>query len=57
MSWPSLQRFEDYYVEGALIWLDADTLIREKTGGKKSLCARVTIGTFHHDPDASCASD
>ena len=37
MSWPSLQRFEDYYVEGALIWLDADTLIRDKTGGKKSL--------------------
>src|SRR5208337_4587126 len=23
--------------EGALLWLDADTLIREKTGGKKSL--------------------
>jgi predicted metalloprotease with PDZ domain len=27
----------DFYDEGALIWLDADTLIREKTGGKKSL--------------------
>jgi predicted metalloprotease with PDZ domain len=37
MSWPSWQRFEEYYTEGALIWLDADTLIREKTGGKKSL--------------------
>jgi predicted metalloprotease with PDZ domain len=37
MSWPSWQRFEDYYAEGALIWLDADTLIRENTGGKKSL--------------------
>jgi len=37
MSWPNWQRFEDYYAEGALIWLDADTLIREKTGGKKSL--------------------
>ena len=37
MSWPSWQRFEEYYVEGALIWLDADTLIREKTQGKKSL--------------------
>ena len=31
------QRSEDYYSEGQLIWLDADTLIREKTGGKKSL--------------------
>jgi predicted metalloprotease with PDZ domain len=27
----------DYYDEGLLIWLDADTLIREKTGGQKSL--------------------
>ena len=36
-SWTSWQRSEDYYSEGLLIWLDADTLIREKTGGKKSL--------------------
>lgn len=36
-SWTSWQRSEDYYSEGQLIWLDADTLIREKTGGKKSL--------------------
>jgi len=27
----------DYYREALLIWLDADTLIRERTGGKKSL--------------------
>ncbi|MGH7027947.1 M61 family metallopeptidase [Brevundimonas sp.] len=27
----------DYYRESLLIWLDADTLIREGTGGKKSL--------------------
>ena len=37
MSWPSWQRFEDYYFEGALIWLDADTLIRERSQGKRSL--------------------
>jgi len=36
-GWLSWQRDEDYYVEGALIWLDADTLIREKTNGRKSL--------------------
>jgi predicted metalloprotease with PDZ domain len=36
-NWRSYQRSEDYYNEGLLIWLDADTLIREKTGGKKSL--------------------
>ncbi len=35
--WRSWQRAEDYYTEGQLVWLDADTLIREKTGGKKSL--------------------
>ncbi len=37
LSWLSWQRSEDYYSEGQLIWLDADTLIREKTGGKRSL--------------------
>lgn len=37
IPWTSWQRSEDYYSEGQLIWLDADTLIREKTGGKKSL--------------------
>jgi predicted metalloprotease with PDZ domain len=33
----SRRRGVDFYDEGALVWLDADTLIREKTGGKKSL--------------------
>jgi predicted metalloprotease with PDZ domain len=37
IPWRSWQRSEDYYVEGELIWLDVDTLIREKTGGRKSL--------------------
>jgi predicted metalloprotease with PDZ domain len=36
-SWPSWQRFEEYYSEGQLIWLDADTLIRERSAGRKSL--------------------
>jgi predicted metalloprotease with PDZ domain len=31
------RRGVDFYDEGALVWLDVDTLIREKTGGKKSL--------------------
>jgi predicted metalloprotease with PDZ domain len=35
--WASFQRSEDYYREGAMIWLDADTLIRERTNGRKSL--------------------
>jgi len=37
MPWLSWERNEDYYSEGLLVWLDADTLIREKSGGKKSL--------------------
>ena len=36
-SWISYQRNEDYYNEGLLIWLDADTLIREQTHGQKSM--------------------
>ena len=36
-SWPSWQRSYDYYPESDLIWLDADTKIRELSGGKKSL--------------------
>ncbi|MGH7015451.1 MAG: M61 family metallopeptidase [Caulobacteraceae bacterium] len=35
--WPSWQRGEDYYSEGQLIWLDVDTLIRQLSGGKRSL--------------------
>jgi predicted metalloprotease with PDZ domain len=35
--WTSWQRSEDYYSEGQLIWLDVDTLIRERSGGKRSL--------------------
>jgi len=37
LPWRSWERSEDYYSEGELIWLDADTLIREKSGDRKSL--------------------
>jgi len=37
-DWYSWQRSSgDYYGEMLLVWLDADTLIREKTGGQKSI--------------------
>ena len=36
-TWPSWQRSYDYYAESDLVWLDADTKIRELSGGKKSL--------------------
>ena len=37
LPWRSWERSEDYYSEGELVWLDADTLIREKSGDQKSL--------------------
>jgi predicted metalloprotease with PDZ domain len=37
LPWRSWQRAEDYYSEGELIWLDADTLIRQVSNGAKSL--------------------
>ena len=45
-TWPSWQRSYDYYPESDLIWLDADTEIRELSGGTKSLddFARLFFG-------------
>lgn len=47
IPWASWSRGEEYYEEGQLIWLDADTLIRQQTGGRKSLddVARAFFGT------------
>jgi predicted metalloprotease with PDZ domain len=36
-AWSNWRRGQDYYQEGELLWLDADTLIRSKTNNKKSL--------------------
>jgi len=36
-AWSSLRRGQDYYDEGALTWLRADTLIREQSQGRHSL--------------------
>lgn len=36
-GWASRRRGTDFYDEGALLWLDVDTLIREKSEGRKSL--------------------
>jgi predicted metalloprotease with PDZ domain len=36
-AWQSYSRAGDYYLEGLLIWLDADTWIREKSNGARSL--------------------
>jgi predicted metalloprotease with PDZ domain len=36
-AWESWQRAYDFYSEGALLWLDVDTRIRESSNGKRSL--------------------
>ncbi len=49
VTWVSWQRPEDYYTEGELIWLDADTKIRELTNGQKSLddFAKLFFGVYN----------
>jgi predicted metalloprotease with PDZ domain len=37
LAWVSWQRTEDYYSEGAVLWLGVDARIRELTRGKRSL--------------------
>ena len=51
LAWRSWQRSEDYYSEGQLIWLDADSLIRQQTKGQKSLddFARAFFGLTDRD--------
>ncbi|MFN2459393.1 MAG: M61 family metallopeptidase [Candidatus Velthaea sp.] len=46
------RRGEDYYTEAALMWLDADTLIRERTRGAHSLddFARLFFGGRNTPP-------
>jgi predicted metalloprotease with PDZ domain len=36
-AWMNARRRVDYYDEGALVWLDADILIRQRSNGKLSL--------------------
>ncbi|WIV98399.1 M61 family metallopeptidase [Kinneretia aquatilis] len=45
-DWNNWQRGADYYAESGLIWLDADTWIREQSGGARSLddFARLFFG-------------
>lgn len=51
-GWNDLRRGQDYYDEGALTWLRADTIIREQTHGQKSLddFLRSFLGQRDTDP-------
>jgi predicted metalloprotease with PDZ domain len=35
--WRAYRRSTDFYIEGPLIWLEVDTIIRRQTGGRSSL--------------------
>jgi predicted metalloprotease with PDZ domain len=50
-AWRSWQRSEDYYSEGQLIWIDVDRIIREQSGGKRSIddFARAFFGVRDRD--------
>jgi predicted metalloprotease with PDZ domain len=47
-AWQAWRRGSEYYDESVLIWLEADTILRQKTGGRASLddfCRRFHGGT------------
>jgi predicted metalloprotease with PDZ domain len=51
-GWESWRRGTDFYNEGALLWLDVDTMIRLRTRGQRSLddfCRRFFFGS-QNDP-------
>lgn len=48
-QWSSWRRSVDFYDEGVMIWLDADTTIRKLTNNQKSLDDWAKI--FHGQPD------
>jgi predicted metalloprotease with PDZ domain len=50
-SWGNRMRSVDYYPEGTLLWLEADSKIRELSGGKRSLDDFVRA--FHGVQDGS----
>jgi predicted metalloprotease with PDZ domain len=54
-GWRSLRRGQDYYYEGALVWLEADAIIRERTKGQRSLddFLRSFFGQRDTDPIVS----
>ena len=52
-EWASIRRGADYYAEGLLIWLEADTMIRRSSAGASSLDDAARI--FFSGPERSPA--
>jgi len=51
-SWTTLRRNQDYYDEGAMIWMEFDARIRNATNGEKSLDDFCAVIFGSGDPDA-----
>ncbi len=51
IGWSSVRRGQDYYDEGALIWLQADTIIRQQTQDRLSLDDFLWSFFGQHDTD------
>ncbi|UAJ08918.1 M61 family metallopeptidase [Glacieibacterium megasporae] len=50
VPWRDWQRRKDYYLEGVLLWLDVEAMLRAQTGGRRG------IDDFAHDFFAGAAS-
>ena len=50
-GWTSWQRSEDYYNEGLLVWMEVDAMLRQQSGGTKSIddFARAFFGVRDGD--------
>jgi predicted metalloprotease with PDZ domain len=50
-GWTSWQRSEDYYNEGLMVWMEVDAMLRQKSGGTKSIddFARAFFGVRDGD--------
>lgn len=51
VPWRDWQRRKDYYLEGVMLWLDVDALLRERTRGRRG------IDDFAHDFFAGAAAE
>jgi len=50
-GWSNYQRSEDYYNEGLMVWMEVDAMLRQKSGGTKSIddFARAFFGVRDGD--------
>ncbi|MDL5364817.1 M61 family peptidase [Xanthomonas sp. NCPPB 2654] len=52
VPWRDWQRRRDYYLEGVLLWLDVDALLREQSGGRRGIDDFARIFFAGAAPDA-----